>query len=94
MLVTTHDQKVRNANLRSFEWLSNTGNEAERQYVFLKMHKLKKLKYADLSKYLAKNYDAANNLPLDIDDEMDLDDVDNINNTDEVDNYDDKVNNQ
>ena len=93
LLVITHDQKVRNANLRSFEWLSNTGNEAEREYIYLKMHKLQKLKYADLSNYLAKNYDVANKLNLDIDDEIDIDDVDNINNTDGNDgnDYEDKI---
>jgi hypothetical protein len=64
-LVTIHDQKLRTANLKSFEWLSKTGNEAERQYVFLQMHKLKKLTYADLSQYLTKQYgDDFRNMPL------------------------------
>ena len=61
--VTLHDQKLRTANLKSFEWLSKTGNEAERQLVLLQMHKLKKLKYADLAKYISKEYGAEfNNL--------------------------------
>jgi len=64
-LVTIHDQKLRTANLKSFEWLSKSGNEAERQYVFLQMHKLKKLTYADLSQYLTKKYgDDFKDMPL------------------------------
>ena len=64
-LVTIHDQKLRTANLKSFEWLSKSGNEAERQFVFLQMHKLKKLKYAELSDYITKTYgDDFKNMPL------------------------------
>ena len=63
LIVNTHEQKLRTANLKSFEWLSQTGNEAQRQIVMLQMHKLKKLKYADLAQYVSKEYGAEfNNL--------------------------------
>jgi len=58
LIVNTHEQKLRTANLKSFEWLSQTGNEAQRQIVLLQMHKLKKLKYADLAQFVSKEYDA------------------------------------
>ena len=58
LIVNTHEQKLRTANLKSFEWLSQTGNEAQRQIVMLQMHKLKKLKYADLAQFVSKEYDA------------------------------------
>jgi len=58
LIVNTHEQKLRTANLKSFEWLSKTGNEAERQMVLLQMHKLKKLKYADLAQFVSKEYGA------------------------------------
>ena len=80
-LVSTHDQKLRTSNLKGFEWLSKSGNESERQLVFLQMHKLKKLKYADLAKYLSKDYGFnANNNPimdLDFDNEVDYNEDDN-----------------
>ena len=55
-VVSTHDQKLRDANLKGFEWLSREGNEEERQLVFLKMKKLKKLDYAGIAKYLKTEY--------------------------------------
>ena len=68
-IVTTHDQKLRDANLQGFKWLSTEGQEDARQFVFLKMHKLKKLDYADISKYLkleyGSNYDNENNNDID-----------------------------
>ena len=56
LIVNTHEQKIRTANLKSFEWLSQAGNEAQRQIVLLQMHTLKKLKYADLAQYISKEY--------------------------------------
>jgi len=94
LLVTTHDQKLRNSNLKGFEWLHKSGNEAERQLVFLQMHKLKKLKYADLAKYLLTktNNSDFNSTPLneneiDIDIDNDYDDKEN----DENDEYEGEV---
>ena len=80
LTVNTHEQKLRTANLKSFEWLSKSGNEMERQLVFLQMHKFKKLKYADLAKYVSNEYGAEfNNVSAftDYDNEDDIIESDN-----------------
>ena len=89
LTVNTHEQKLRTANLKSFEWLSKSGNEMERQLVFLQMHKFKKLKYADLAKYVSNEYGAEfNNVSAftDYDNEDDIIESDNYEGEIEADN--------
>ena len=56
-LVNTENEQKRIENtLKSFEWLAKEGHEAERQVIFLKMNKLKKISYADLTSHLISEY--------------------------------------
>ena len=55
-VVTSHNQKLIEATLKGMEWLSKEGHESEKQLVFLKMHKLKKINYAGLAEHLQTEY--------------------------------------
>jgi hypothetical protein len=55
-VVTSHNQKLIEETLKGMEWLSKEGHESEKQLVFLKMHKLKKIKYSDLAEHLQSEY--------------------------------------
>jgi hypothetical protein len=72
-VVTSHNQKLIEETLKGMEWLSKEGHESEKQLVFLKMHKLKKINYAGLAEHLQNEYG-------DI-----YDDVDKFNENDEYD---------
>ena len=55
-VVTNHNQKLIEETLKGMEWLSKEGHESEKQLVFLKMHKLKKINYSDLVEHLQTEY--------------------------------------
>ena len=55
-VVTSHNQKLIEETLKGMEWLSREGHESEKQLVFIKMNKLKKINYAGLSEYLQNEY--------------------------------------
>ena len=55
-VVTSHNQKLIEETLKGMEWLSKEGHESEKQLVFLKMHKLKKINYAGLAEHLQNEY--------------------------------------
>ena len=56
LINTENEQKRIENTLKSFEWLAKEGHEAERQVIFLKMNKLKKVSYADLTSHLMSEY--------------------------------------
>ena len=55
-VVTSHNQKLIEETLKGMEWLSKEGHESEKQLVFLKMHKLKKINYSGLAEHLQTEY--------------------------------------
>jgi hypothetical protein len=54
--VTEHEQKHIENTLKSFEWLAKEGHEVERQLAFIKLNKLKKIDYANITEYLITEY--------------------------------------
>jgi len=92
LLVSTNDQKTRDYNLRGFRFLSESDNEAERQLVYMQMHKFEKLDYGDVAKYLTKQYgDKFTNFGKPINSEDELYENEDIEENDDDDNYNEQI---
>jgi len=94
--VTKFDQKKIEANLKGFQWLAKEGNESERQLVFIKMNKLKTLKYAGIASYLTDKHGESytnneyNNYEGMIEDVLN-DSMGNLVDNEEIDQYEDDI---